>query len=147
MGKKGFTNGGKRRGAGRPKGSRSPHTIERDLALKHMRARVVEATDHLLTSQMAVAHGLTFLYVIKTVKGKRQKPRVVKDQATIEMYLADELINSRDEYFFMATERPNTAAIDSLFDRTYGRSVQTLNDDDDKDDSRTIIIVRNGKGN
>lgn len=130
---------------GRKRGKKSPVTIEREIAFKHLRERVVRMTDSLINSQAALAKGLTFLYVIKTIKGKRQKPRMIKDQLTIEAYLADELSNSDSEFYFMATERPNNQAVDSLLDRTYDKSIQRTELTNPDGNLKTIIIERHGK--
>ncbi len=130
---------------GRPKGSKSQKTIEREIALKELRDRVVRSYSSLLNSQMAIAHGLTFLYVIRTnKKGQRSKPELVKSQATIEAFLADELDNDDEEYFFMSTERPDNKAIDSLLDRTFGKAQQNMDVTSDGKALSISLIQFNG---
>ncbi|MCX6822232.1 MAG: hypothetical protein NTW30_05660, partial [Candidatus Aenigmarchaeota archaeon] len=74
-----------------------------------------------------VAKGLTFLYRITTTKkGIKSKPELVRDTATIEAYLADELDEEEDEYYFMSTKEPDTKAIDSLLDRVHGKPKQSI---------------------
>jgi hypothetical protein len=112
---------------GRPPGTRSPATIEKELAARALRDRVLRSQDALINSQMALAKGVTMLYVIKTDrKGNRGRPQVVTDQQTIEQYLAGELDNSPHQYYFLATEKPNNAALDSLLDRAHGKAVQAV---------------------
>lgn len=135
---------------GRPKGSKSQTTIEREIALKELRERVVRSYDALLNSQMAIAHGLTFLYVIKTIKSgkgmKRLKPKLIKDQATIEAYLAGELDKDEHEYYFMSTQRPDNKAIDSLLDRTFGKAQQNMDVTSDGK-ALTISLIKFDGGN
>lgn len=112
---------------GRPRGSKSVSTIEKEAVAREIKASILRMAGSLLQSQAALAKGLSFLYRIKTYKGgKRSKPMIVKDTDTIERYLAGELDNDENEYFFMATERPNNQALDSLFDRALGKAVATV---------------------
>lgn len=112
---------------GRPPGVRSEASIEKALASRAIRDRIIRSQDNLINAQMALAKGLTFLYVIKTDrKGNRSRPMVVKDQAEIEQYLAGELENSPNQYYFLATDRPNNSALDSLLDRAHGKPIATV---------------------
>lgn len=133
---------------GRPRGSKTQATIEREIALKELRERVVRSYDALLNSQMAIAHGLTFLYMIKTVRrgksAKRLPPKLIKDQATIEAYLAGELANDEHEYYFMSTQRPDNKAIDSLLDRTFGKAQQNMDLTSDGKPLTISLIQFNG---
>lgn len=73
-------------------------------------------------AQVALAKGLTFLYVIKTdKKGNRSKPEVVTDQYTIEQYLADELDDDENEYYYLATKEPNSDALKDIQNRVFGK--------------------------
>lgn len=83
-----------------------------------------------MNAQMNLALGVQLLYVIRTVmEGKkqvRQRPELVTDQPTIEAYLAGELENDDEEYYFITTERPDNRALDSLFDRALGKAKQPI---------------------
>lgn len=136
------THGGARKNAGKKKGTKTPRVIERDLAFQRLRERVLNSADSLINSQMGIAKGLTFLYVIKTIKGKRSKPRLITDQQTIEEYLAGDLENNGFEYYFMSTQRPDNKALDSLLDRTFDKSVQRTEIKDPDGALKTIIIER-----
>lgn len=73
-------------------------------------------------AQVALAKGVTFLYVIRTdKKGNRSKPEIVTDQFVIEQYLADELDNDDEEYFFLATKEPNNEALKDIQNRVFGK--------------------------
>jgi hypothetical protein len=97
-----------------------------------IKERVERSVNKLLSQQMAIAQGLTFLYVIETKSfikdGKkvtrRSKPKIVKDEDLIADYLAGDLDNDENEYYFMATQRPDNKAIDSLLNRAYGRQLR-----------------------
>lgn len=133
-------NGGKRPGAGRKRGSKSPVTLEREAVLKVFRERTMKHADILFNSQITLARGQTFLYKIEKEliigpKGgksyKAKKPELVTAQWEIEAYLAGELrdhdLSDRGAtYYFITTKEPNNNSIDSLLDRTFGRSTQVV---------------------
>lgn len=112
---------------GRPIGSKTEATLQKEAIARELKQFFMKVAKPLAISQAALAKGLTFLYVIKTYKGgKRSKPMIVKDTDVIERYLAGELDNGQNEYFFMATERPNNQALDSIFDRSFGKAIATV---------------------
>jgi len=125
---------------GRPKGTKSKATLEKEAVLKAFRERAMSVADQLLDSQLILARGQTFLYKITKElvidkKGKKtyrnRKPKLVIDQAEIEKYL-EGLIDEgdknnpkdpKDAYYFITTKEPNNSAIDSILDRTFGKAV------------------------
>lgn len=125
-------NGGARPGAGRPKGRISEHVRARRIAEQEFRNRVIRSKDALMNAQMTLAQGVQMLYCITTdKKGNRSKPELVTDQSTIESYLAGELEDEENEYYFITTERPDNRALDSLFDRSFGKAKQPIELDAD----------------
>ena len=89
------------------------------------------------------------LYCVKTYKnGKRSKPFVITDQKTIEAYLAGELGDEKNEYYFIATHKPDNKALDSLFDRVFGKATTPIDLDPKERGGFTFIIKKyNAKGN
>lgn len=127
---------------GRPKGSKSASTIEREAVLAAFRDRVARNADILFDAQLTLARGQTFLYKIEkewvdTGKGKgfyrKKKPRIVTAQWEIESYLEGEVSEGDPDddqdpaatYYFLTTKEPSNFAIDSLLDRAFGKSKQT----------------------
>lgn len=134
--------GGAREGSGRPSGSTNKQTKERRAVEEAMKDRIMRSADTLLNSQMNLAQGVQMLYVIKTDdKGKKEKPELVTDQPTIESYLAGELDEEQDEYYFITTERPDNRALDSLFDRTFGKARQNVTVDGGEPMKITIEVA------
>lgn len=135
--------GGKRIGAGRPKGVVSDEKKAQQEAFRDLKLSVLRVQKGLLNAQVGVAKGLTFLYVIRTetIKGKqvRSKPELVTNTDTIEAYLAEELEDEENEYYFMSTKEPDTKAIDSLLDRVHGRARQNIGLDGGEDDKPIAI--------
>ncbi len=132
--------GGAREGAGRPKGVLNPKVLERRIAEQEFRDRVIRSKDALMNSQMNLAQGVQMLYCITTnSKGIRSKPELITSQHTIEAYLAGELNDDQGnrgdeddkEYYFITTERPDNRALDSLFDRSFGKAKQPIELDAD----------------
>ena len=135
--------GGKREGSGRPVGSLSKTTLAQKKAFEDLKNTILRAQKSLLNAQMGVARGLTFLYVIKTenIKGKivRSKPEIVTNHEVIKKYLAEELDEEENEYYYMSTKEPDTKAIDSLFDRVHGKARQNIGLDGGEDDKPIAI--------
>lgn len=114
-------------GAGRPKGKKEPQTIEREAALIEYKRKVAKHADILYNNQLHLAEGISYLFHIHTdSKGNRSKPELVTSQGMIEQYLAGELENDENEYYFITTERPDNKAIDSMLDRTFGKAAQSI---------------------
>lgn len=123
--------GGKRPGAGRKKGSKSKNTLEKEIVLKELKLKHMKAVDVLFNAQMSLAVGQTFLYKF-TYDNK--KPQLVTDQTEIERYLQGEIAEAdpedekdkRPTYYFLTTKEPNNQAIDSIYDRAFGKSIQAI---------------------
>jgi len=119
--------GGARENAGRPRGQENEATKKKRVVEEEFRQRVLKSANKLISSQMNLAEGVQMLYVIeKTEKGANKKPRLITDPETIESFLAGELEDRTDEYYFITTERPDNRALDSLFDRVFGKSVNNI---------------------
>jgi len=128
--------GGSRPNAGRPKGTKNPETLLKEKVAEEMRMRVAKSADKLLDSQMNLAQGVQMLYKIHTdKKGVRSKPELVTSQTEIEEYLAGEYDGTETDYYFITTERPDNRALDSLFDRTFGKAQANL---DIKSDGKAL---------
>lgn len=132
---------GKNHKGGRPKGSKSAATLEKEAVLKAFRERVMKNAEILLDSQMTLARGQTFLYKIEkelTIgpKGgksyRAKKPELVISQWEIEMFLDGEVRSEPLDsgpgatYYYLTTKEPNNMAVDSLLDRTFGKAVQAI---------------------
>lgn len=125
--------GGYQPGGGRPKGAKNKTTLEKEAVLSAVKQRIMGMAGKLIDAQASLAQGLTYLYVIRTVEeGKKQvkqKPELVTDPGVIEDYLAGELDGNEDEYYYITTKEPNNQAIDSLFNRTFGKPKESLDVD------------------
>jgi hypothetical protein len=151
-GKASIENGKK---GGRPKGTKNPETLLRESVLKEFRNKVMESADVLFNSQLHLARGQTYLYKIEKElqigpKGGKKyvssKPKIVTSTAEIESYLRG-LIRDGDmedendpnaTYYFLTTKEPDNRAIDSMLDRAFGKSSQSI-ELGNKDDNPFMI--------
>lgn len=128
--------GGKRKGAGMPKGMKTKKTMEKIEAETYFRQRVLDSIEGLVDSQMNLAKGCQYLFKIKKVYVEKEdkfvvpkgaKPEIVKSSEEIAQYLAGDF-DDRDEcdYYFMTTEKPDNRALDSLVDRVFGKAKQNI---------------------
>ncbi len=133
--------GGYRPGGGRPKGRKDDRTLQKEAVLKAFRDKVMADADVLYVAQRTLAKGLTYLYKIEKemftgpkggVSYKAKPPKLVTSQWEIEAYLSDKIRDVPLEkgpeatYYYLTTEKPSGQAIDSLLDRTFGKSVQAI---------------------
>lgn len=130
---------------GRPKGSKSENTLAKEAVLAEFRKKAMESADVLFNSQLHLAKGQTYLYKIEkefvatSNDGKRgywrkKKARVVDAQWEIEEYLMGKVEEGDEDddqdpkatYYFITTKDPDNKAIDSILDRTFGKSTQSI---------------------
>lgn len=150
--------GGKREGAGRPEGSLTEATLEKQRVLNEVKQRIMRKAQRLIDSQFSLADGQQFLYRIDTTidsKGKstRSKPILVTDPNEISDYLDGEYgdgdsANTETEYYYITTKEPVNQAIDSMLDRTFDKAKQST-DVTSNGESIQAILVKfiNGKDN
>jgi len=130
------THGGVRPNSGRKPGGMNKKTKEQKVVEEEFRQRVLRSMDGLINSQMNLAQGCQFLFVIKTIKYKdketgsykteRKKPEIVENPNTIASYLEGDLDDDDSEYYFMTTQKPDNRSLDSLIDRVFGKPAQSL---------------------
>ena len=108
--------GGRRKGAGRPKGSKEVKTLEKEAAREHLRQRVIAEMDGLLDAQFSAAKGIKYL-VVREKSGKFTK--LTKDQAGIKIASGDEILE-------LWEERPSTPAFTDLMNRALDKPVEQI---------------------
>lgn len=131
------------RPAGRPKGMKNKATLEREAVMKAMNQRIMGIATRLLDKQLTLAMGQTYLYKIEKEKvvgpkggiSYRSLPAVlITDELQIRDYL-DGLCEDGDAkdnsdpataYYYITTKDPNSTAIDSMFNRAFGKAIQAV---------------------
>lgn len=131
------THGGKREGAGLPKGFKFPETLNKEEARKQMQAYILKRLQPLLQAQSSLARGLQYVYQIVDTKDDRGK--VLKrehiqikdpDQIAHALDVMEGFVDAEDgEYFYLTAEKPDVRAIDSMIDRTFGKATQMIEND------------------
>ncbi len=135
--------GGKRKGAGRKKGSKSKKTLEKEIELERVKQRIFSFTDKLVDSQLSLARGISYLYKIEKqrivgpkggISYKSLPPKLVTHEFEIQAYL-EGLVNEGDmddkkdreaTYYYITTEKPENQAIKDMLDRAFGKPVETV---------------------
>jgi len=119
--------GGARPGAGRKKGGMNAKTKEAKIVEEELRNRVLKHANKILNAHLNVALGATYMYRIDETedsKGRKIRKHVlVTDPDEIQAVLddTDGIGTSGDDYYYITTDKPDIRAIDSLFDRTFGK--------------------------
>ena len=131
------TKGGARQGSGRKPGQKDAKTIEADKTKEEVdkifKKRVIKNIEPLMNAQLSLAKGLSYLYRIdKTKKGNNKKPVLVTSPFEIALYLDDDYETDKT-YYYITTDKPDSRAIDSMFDRVFGKAPQSLKLETDPD--------------
>lgn len=84
----------------------------------------------ILDAQFSLASGQQFLYCITTTKDEkgretRSKPELVTSESVISAYLNGDYEGDDEEYYFITTKEPNNQAIDSMFNRAFGKPTES----------------------
>lgn len=121
--------GGKREGAGRPKGSISEEKRIEQEAIRQFKLRVANRVDKLFNAQVSVAEGVQVLIRKEPVldesgKIKRYQHVVVQDDEEICHVLDEGLGEVDGAYYYLTKKSPDNKALDSLLDRAFGRPQQ-----------------------
>lgn len=121
-------NGGRRPGAGRPKGKMDLATRERLAIRKRFEDRIHNNADRLLNAALTKALGESYLmhkYTIGTGSKARTQIDIVTDPNVIIDYLNDELNQADDDdYYYISTKPVDMVAIKELYDRAFGKALQ-----------------------
>lgn len=104
--------GGKRPGAGRPKGSKEKQTLDKEATREALRQIVKEHMSEMVAAQVAAAKGLKYLTVRNKKTGKFEK---------LTKELADQILGGQDperELVEVWEQAPSVPAFTDLMNRT-----------------------------
>ena len=123
--------GGKRPGAGMPKGTKIKRTLEKERVLAGYRQRVMQHADSLFNAQYTKAIGSIQVFRIDEIdlgEGKTKKVHtLVTEPEEIKEVLDATANGERTEGVYFVTEiLPDNKAIDSMLDRTFGKPQQSI---------------------
>jgi hypothetical protein len=124
--------GGKRKGAGRPKGAQNKITLERKAVAEAFNQRVMTKADALFNAQLRLAIGSMKVFRIDEIKEGKKTRHVhthVTDVDEIKALLDEHDGGSGEvdgSYYYFADVLPDNKAIDSMLNRALGKPVETL---------------------
>ena len=123
--------GGYRPGSGRPKGGKNKATIERDTARRLFEERIIANIQELLSSQMNIAKGASYVYRIEESKNGKKEHILITNPEEIKQFLdelegGDGVLEEGGDYYYITTKTPENKALDSLIDRVFGKAPQKL---------------------
>lgn len=124
--------GGRQPGAGRPKGKKSPATLERERTLAEVRQRIARKADDLLNAELI--EGLGSNVIMKLVDPEKGKYEIVTDEQEIVRVIQEHkgANGAVGGDFYIITARPgNYKSRQYLFDRAFGKPPQTVEVKDD----------------
>jgi len=123
-----MTNGGKRPGAGRPKGRQGKKTLEQLAVAEAFNQRVLKQADQLFNAQLGLAVGSVRIFRVEESKdkdGKTKREHVpVTDVCEIKEVLDENGGESgvvNDTYYLITAVIPDNRAIDSMLNRAIGK--------------------------
>ena len=110
--------GGKRPGAGKPKGFKHQRTLEKEAARKFLQERVIAQLEPLIEAQIEHAQGVSHFFLRDPKSGQFER---ITDEKAIETAL-----NSGDEgrYYWIFTKDPSIQAFTDLMNRTFGKPAE-----------------------
>lgn len=125
--------GGKRPGAGKPKGRKNSATLEKQKVLEAFNQRVMAKADALFNAQLTLAIGSMKVFRIDETEVENGK----KKREHVHVTNADEIRRLLDEhdgaagvvdgvYYYFTDVLPDNRAIDSMMNRAFGRPKETL---------------------
>jgi hypothetical protein len=113
--------GGRRPGAGRPRGTRNPSTITKEAAREALRQIVLREIDSLAAAQIAQAKGIKYLVVRQKSTGKfvrvteamaKHKQALEDDQEIIEVWEKDPSTPAFTDLMNRAIDKPKEQEIE-----------------------------------
>lgn len=142
--------GGKRAGAGKPKGSKHKSTLERERVQAAFNQRIMAKADALFNAQLMIALGSMKVFRIdKEGEGSKQK------EVHVHVTDADEIKVLLDEhngmsgvvegvYYYFADVLPDNKAIEAMLNRSLGKPTEK-HEHSGADGKSLEIIVRHVK--
>lgn len=129
--------GGARPGSGRKKGKKLPQTVEREKARAQLQQLILKRLEPIFEHQYTLVKGVSYLYRIEEGPNGGKEHVIVDDADEIGDILAQmhdsdgELVDGvyNDKYYYITVKPPENKAIDSMFDRVFGKSPQAITGD------------------
>ncbi len=135
-----MSRGGKRINAGAPKGTVQRRTLEKSAVARQLRERTMAQADNLFNAQLAKAVGSVMVFRVDEEeigggKTKRVHTHITNPDEIKRVLDGNEGGAGRvgTDYYFVTNIPPDTRAIDSMLDRTFGKAMQPVEVSDSED--------------
>ena len=138
---------------GRPKGAKSPATLEREKVMAEIRQQILKKAAPLVRAAMIPAMGQNFVYRIDETKN--EKGRVVHKEHVLvtdphEIAMALDQIEEgandpEDKYYYVTATAPDFRAVQMLWDRTFGKAKESIEHTNPDGNLKTIIVNKFNK--
>ena len=116
MTKRGSNHGGRRRGAGKKRGTKWPSTTFREQARAYLSKRVLAEIEALATAQIELAKG----DCVMMAKRKNDWVRVTDPDLILKC------LKSGDTLYRIVTRDADARALKDIFDREFGRAMESI---------------------
>lgn len=110
--------GGKRAGAGRPKGGPDRRTIEKEELRKLYREQIVLQLPELVRAQLAVARGCHHM--------RAKDPKTGQWIEVTDPYTIDKCLAAGEQFYDIYAQNPNVQALKDVFDRLMDQPARAL---------------------
>jgi hypothetical protein len=136
--------GGARPGAGKPKGYKHAHTIEKDIARKHLETRVIAEWDNLIDAQLQIAKGVTVMFARERQTVDGVELRSGRWYRVTDANEAEQLLNESEEgasWIRITVKDPDGKMLTNLTDRVTGKVVETIDVNTAPQLPKTVVNV------
>lgn len=143
------THGGKRKGAGKPKGTLSSKTLEKQKVQEAFNQRVLAHANDLFNAQFRLAIGSQKVFRVDEEEDDKGKVRrvhtLVTDPEEIKTLLdrhdgSDGTVD--DAYYYFQEVLPDNRALDSLLNRTLGKPKDSVDVNHTGSVEKTVVFRR-----
>lgn len=119
---------GHKKWGGKKKGTQNKKTIDRKIVEEAFRQRILLNIQGLLTAQIKIAKGTSYLFkIVKTKKGGKE--HILVDDPLEIKYVLDEVEGEGEldnNYYYISIKQPDNRALDSLMNRVFGTVKESL---------------------
>ncbi len=110
--------------AGRPKGAKSPKTLDKEASLERIRQRVFAMSDKLINAQAVVAMGTYKMVRPYIGTDGLPKTETIRDMDDMEKLIQEGTLGK--DYLIVEASAPDHKAADALLNRAYGKPTESI---------------------
>jgi hypothetical protein len=123
-------NGGARKGAGMPKGTKIKRTLEREAVMREYKEKILKHADQFFRVQKTLAFGHYEIFIVEHFedengKVKRRHVRVEDPQLMVDILDDPESIQG-DNYVIVKKIEADKYTLEAMLDRAFGKATQSI---------------------